>query len=602
MSKLYFSVSKTLHSFIQPNNSSFIDAVDALSHAYRESLMLNIAIKLRHLVLLRYIPGESINDHNKFSDCYTSLINSFSGVPELMTISTGFTSFTNETICEKLTMEHTCRQTMEQQHELNFDTFKKNSNKEKRKTVKCLLTKTPFTKKKYYDTDQEIISRMMKELQEMSTNNSAEDTGFCLTEELEFNDSSNNLQLVYDSGATKSMVNSQDLLNNPVKIHEHLWGINLHHPHWNYEHWRYINLSCLLFPHWTQKSYLNNSIRRPWSQHQSCTRKEIVMDNQNDTALNNVWMFLMHNDSKSYTYQNKIVLGSGATNHFISDKSLFQNLTYEDLGTDVLWVPDLNTNLISLGKLMNQGCFIHTKTGNQYEIMKEGKFFITGIFKNNLPILTLSYDQALKIASGILDSNTLKEVSSKSFEHLHVDICGPITPCLRKGNQFILTIIDNYSGYINGYPLSKKGQAEEVRILTYDDNIRRRGKTINHHVGHDVVYLNDTVNHSSKLHTRGNAGKAVIQTKHIKPLKEFTIKEMTLEPPQKCQTILKTPIQTNPCLRKRLKRISLKVEKAVICKDKEFWEEAINKELSNIQDMKVLEPYYRPPTANVGNQ
>ncbi|KNZ57193.1 hypothetical protein VP01_2216g1, partial [Puccinia sorghi] len=56
------------------------------------------------------------------------------------------------------------------------------------------------------------------------------------------------------------------------------------------------------------------------------------------------------------------------------------------------------------------------------------------------------------------------ETVSKPFERLHLDLFGPINPESSLKNQFILTVVDNYSGYLAGFPITQKDETTDVLI------------------------------------------------------------------------------------------------------------------------------------------
>ncbi|KNZ59905.1 hypothetical protein VP01_1645g3 [Puccinia sorghi] len=44
-------------------------------------------------------------------------------------------------------------------------------------------------------------------------------------------------------------------------------------------------------------------------------------------------------------------------------------------------------------------------------------------------------------------------LASKPFKSLHLDLIGPINPGSSSKNRFILTVMDNHSGYLASFPL-----------------------------------------------------------------------------------------------------------------------------------------------------
>ncbi|POW20412.1 hypothetical protein PSHT_03592 [Puccinia striiformis] len=64
---------------------------------------------------------------------------------------------------------------------------------------------------------------------------------------------------------------------------------------------------------------------------------------------------------------------------------------------------------------------------------------------------------------------------SKVFERIHLDIIGPITPESKIKTRFILTLVDNYSGYLAGFPLAKKDDTTDVLINLLETEKKRIG-------------------------------------------------------------------------------------------------------------------------------
>ncbi|KNZ46553.1 hypothetical protein VP01_7173g1, partial [Puccinia sorghi] len=56
--------------------------------------------------------------------------------------------------------------------------------------------------------------------------------------------------------------------------------------------------------------------------------------------------------------------------------------------------------------------------------------------------------------------------ASKVFERIHLDLIGPIIPQSKIGSQFILTLVDNYSGYVAGFPIAHKDDTTDISDLS----------------------------------------------------------------------------------------------------------------------------------------
>ncbi|KNZ59065.1 hypothetical protein VP01_1805g1 [Puccinia sorghi] len=65
--------------------------------------------------------------------------------------------------------------------------------------------------------------------------------------------------------------------------------------------------------------------------------------------------------------------------------------------------------------------------------------------------------------------------TSKVFERLHLDLVGPINPQARNKAKFILTVVNNFSGYITGFPLLTKDDVAEVLINLLEGEKKRLG-------------------------------------------------------------------------------------------------------------------------------
>lgn len=54
--------------------------------------------------------------------------------------------------------------------------------------------------------------------------------------------------------------------------------------------------------------------------------------------------------------------------------------------------------------------------------------------------------------------------SSKPLERIHLDLIGPIKPQSKAGHRYILTLVNNFSGYLSAFPLLSKDKTPEVII------------------------------------------------------------------------------------------------------------------------------------------
>ncbi|KNZ55415.1 hypothetical protein VP01_2688g1 [Puccinia sorghi] len=191
-----------------------------------------------------------------------------------------------------------------------------------------------------------------------------------------------------------------------------------------------------------------------------------------------------------------------------------------------LYVPDIVVNLISPGLLDAKGCLVKAKSG-KFSVIKDDIELFTGKISNNM----YSVRNPTKIGANSLYSyyandstESLKDThekyghaslqrinslighqiskaerdafeckacvlskitkqsfnleskpTSKVFERLHLDLIGPITPQAKIGSRFILTVVDNFSGYLAGFPLIKKDDTTEILINLLESENKRLG-------------------------------------------------------------------------------------------------------------------------------
>ncbi|POV99253.1 hypothetical protein PSHT_13735 [Puccinia striiformis] len=192
-----------------------------------------------------------------------------------------------------------------------------------------------------------------------------------------------------------------------------------------------------------------------------------------------------------------------------------------------LFVPDIVINLISAGALLKKGCQI-VATRDSFTTSKEDLNLFKGLidnnlfsvdtpdatggFINNVANVSTSTMETLKaihekyghaslqridslipstISRAERDSfeckacilskitkqsfNSDSTPASKVFKRIHLDIIGPITPESKIKSRFILTLVDNFSGYLAGFPLVKKDDTTEVLIKVIETEKKRLG-------------------------------------------------------------------------------------------------------------------------------
>ncbi|KNZ46192.1 hypothetical protein VP01_7483g1, partial [Puccinia sorghi] len=67
------------------------------------------------------------------------------------------------------------------------------------------------------------------------------------------------------------------------------------------------------------------------------------------------------------------------------------------------------------------------------------------------------------------------ETVLKPFKHLHLDVMGPITPEASLKHKFILTVVDNHSGYLASFLLVHKNDTLDVLITLLETEHQKRG-------------------------------------------------------------------------------------------------------------------------------
>jgi transposase InsO family protein len=70
---------------------------------------------------------------------------------------------------------------------------------------------------------------------------------------------------------------------------------------------------------------------------------------------------------------------------------------------------------------------------------------------------------------------TISQTAKKPFERIHLDLIGPIKPESSLKHRFILTIVDNHSGYLAGFPLVHKDDTTNILIQLLTMEKERQG-------------------------------------------------------------------------------------------------------------------------------
>ncbi|KNZ53408.1 hypothetical protein VP01_3247g2 [Puccinia sorghi] len=189
-----------------------------------------------------------------------------------------------------------------------------------------------------------------------------------------------------------------------------------------------------------------------------------------------------------------------------------------------LYVPDIIINLISPGCL-DKKSFTVASESDRFKVLKEGRLVMQGSIKNNLfsidkpiavgkspknlfttqpptlqelhksyghssigrieKLLPHSISEAEKSSfeckSCVLAKITKKPfkgistTATKPFEKIHLDLIGPIDPTSRDHCRYILTVVDNFTGYLAGFPLVNKDNTADVLITLLNNEHKRLG-------------------------------------------------------------------------------------------------------------------------------
>ncbi|KNZ58951.1 hypothetical protein VP01_1827g1 [Puccinia sorghi] len=191
-----------------------------------------------------------------------------------------------------------------------------------------------------------------------------------------------------------------------------------------------------------------------------------------------------------------------------------------------LYVPDIMINLISAGQLIDNGCTL--TSGNQkFLVKKNNRIAFAGKIKNGLfsvdnpdtvgssnsvmanlsesceslqelhekfghaSVQRIANLSSSKFASTELANFECKacvlakitkqsfksesELAKKPFERLHLYIVGPIKPESSLKHNYILTVVNNHSGYLAGFPLVHKNDTTDTLISLLESEKKHRG-------------------------------------------------------------------------------------------------------------------------------
>jgi hypothetical protein len=163
---------------------------------------------------------------------------------------------------------------------------------------------------------------------------------------------------------------------------------------------------------------------------------------------------------------------------------------------NVLYVPKLSVNLLSLRHLLLEQCIVNFSV-NHFSSQRTNNLFLEGHYHDNLPILKLeptsqhshlrnaellhkslghvSYGRIRnKLGIPIKAPETCKScavvkitkasfkhqtsIASKPFEEIHLDLIGPIQPLSYKKHKYILTLVDSNTRLCAAFPLTSKSE------------------------------------------------------------------------------------------------------------------------------------------------
>jgi hypothetical protein len=242
-------------------------------------------------------------------------------------------------------------------------------------------------------------------------------------------------------------------------------------------------------------------------------------------------------------YPNSFVLDSGSSSHMVSDKDLFTYLDETEKGIintscgpntlkiegkgsimvtfknnfitfhNVLLVPKIAVNLLSLRHLLLEKCTLNFSTNN-FTIYKNNEPFLEGNYQCNIPVINfgrvnpnsfLSSAELLHKSLGHISYKRIRNkmgipisppetcqscavakitkasfknrssLASKPFEEIHLDLIGPISPSSHKKHRFILTMVDGYSRFVSAIPLVSKGDVFVSLTRILDVEAKRFG-------------------------------------------------------------------------------------------------------------------------------
>lgn len=304
----------------------------------------------------------------------------------------------------------------------------------------------------------------------------------------------------------------------------------------------HIKADCRKFAAWKKKKDNENHDKKQAN----------VAQNDNEVK-HNVVCLLANRESK--TNIPEWCVDSGASAHMCNDETVFKNLvksikdsvkiadgrhlpikgngtidfetTYSKFRlSEVQFIPELECNLLSVGKLTKGGCKVVFKD-ETCEISKDGKMLLNVRVRNDVYKVTQKHQAFVSATTakskcihewhkvlGHRNLNDIRQMSklavnmniakcqhedmceicvqckqtkdpfphesfTKSNEKLvliHTDVCGPLQLPTPRGNRYILTLIDDYSRYSHIYLIKHKSDVREKIIEFVEEMKTQNGK------------------------------------------------------------------------------------------------------------------------------
>ncbi|KAG7585452.1 Ribonuclease H-like superfamily [Arabidopsis thaliana x Arabidopsis arenosa] len=146
---------------------------------------------------------------------------------------------------------------------------------------------------------------------------------------------------------------------------------------------------------------------------------------------------------------------------------------------DVYYIPELKSNIISLGQATESGCDVRMKDDYLTVHDRDGKLLVACVHIGSQMMETMFKKElvtglpTMKIGKETCPSCCLGKQVRKPFpaatmfraerrlELIHGDLCGPITPSTTARNRYVFVLIDDYSRYMWSILLKEKSETFE---------------------------------------------------------------------------------------------------------------------------------------------